>query len=181
MSDELNGTETEENGEEAGEENGEEAGADDDEKGGKGKLIAIIAVAVVVLLGGGGTAAFFMGLLDSVFGIKSRTTVASIELGPPVNHELPVIKADLKTGRCRAPFLRTTMVIRLASEDVSRLQTMELQVAEAVRAHLRSVERQEMVGRAGEEKLRGDITRIINELLSPAKIHAIIFKEFLVQ
>jgi len=158
------------------------AGDADEKKGGKGKLIAIIAaVVIVVLLAGGGTAAYYLGFLDPIFGIKPRTTTATLELGPPVNVELPVFKADLKTGKCRSPLLRTIMVIRLGAEDVQRLQTMELPIMDAVRSYLRNLERQELVGRAGEERLRFDVTRIINEQLSPAKIHAIIFKEFLLQ
>ena len=172
-----------EEGEEAEEkkekEESEESAEDGGErkKGGKGKLIAIIAAALVVVLGAGGGAAYFFGLFEKTGG----TRTAVIELGAPVIHELPMIRADLKTGKCRSPLLRTVFAVQLGSNDLPRLQTMGLLIEDAIRTHLRDQERQDLVGRAGTEKLRADITRIINNLIAPARIHALIFKEFLVQ
>lgn len=171
----------EEEGEEETEEEAEEdESAEDGEagkKGGKGKLIAIIAVALVVVLGAGGGAAYFFGLFEKTGGSR----IAVIDLGEPVIHELPIIKADLKTGRCRSPLLRTIFAVQLGSNDLPRLKTMGILIEDAVRTHLRDQERQDLVGKAGTEKLRVDITRIINNLIAPARIHALIFKEFLVQ
>lgn len=171
----------EEEGEEETEEEAEEdESAEDGEagkKGGKGKLIAIIAAALVVVLGAGGGAAYFFGLFEKTGGSR----IAVIDLGEPVIHELPIIKADLKTGRCRSPLLRTIFAVQLGSNDLPRLKTMGILIEDAVRTHLRDQERQDLVGKAGTEKLRVDITRIINNLIAPARIHALIFKEFLVQ
>ena len=150
-----------------------------DPKAGKRKMMAIIAAALVVV--GGGAGAYFAGLFDSLLGEGSGSKMASIELGAPVIHDLPRIKADLKTGRCRAPFLRTVVAVELGSNDLPRLQAFELRVVDAVRTYLRDQERQDMVGKQGTEKLRFDITNIINNLIAPARIHAVIFKEFLVQ
>ncbi len=172
MSDDPDDDTAEENNEEESTEDGEAT-----KKGGKGKRIAIIAAALVVVLGAGGGAAYFFGLFEKTGGTK----VAVIELGAPVIHELPMIRADLKTGRCRSPLLRTVFAVQLGSNDLPRLQTMGILIEDAVRTHLRDQERQDLVGRAGTEKLRVDITRIINNLIAPARIHALIFKEFLVQ
>lgn len=171
----------EEEGEEETEEEAEEdESAEDGEagkKGGKGKLIAIIAAALVVVLGAGGGAAYFFGLFEKTGGSR----IAVIDLGAPVIHEFPMIRADLKTGRCRSPLLRTVFAVQLGSNDLPRLKTMGILIEDAVRTHLRDQERQDLVGKAGTEKLRVDITRIINNLIAPARIHALIFKEFLVQ
>jgi len=160
--------------------NGAGDGPGDSKGGGKGKLIAIIAIAVVVIAGGG-AAAYFTGLLDPLLGRKAGSKVATIDLGTPVTHQLPQIKADLKTGKCSAPLIRTTIVIQLASTDLPRLQTAELRVVDSIRAHLRDQERQQMVGKAGTDKLRVDLTNIINNVIMPARIQSILFKEFVLQ
>jgi flagellar protein FliL len=148
--------------------------------GGKGKLIAVIA-AVVVVIAGGGAAAYFTGLLGPIFGIRPAAKMASLDLGTPVTHELPQIKADLKTGRCSSPLIRTTMVIQINSTDLPRLQGSELRVIDSIRTHLREQERQDLVGKHGTDKLRADLTNIINNAILPAKIQSILFKEFIVQ
>lgn len=169
---------------EAGE---DEAGEEDDEedsgegkKGGKKKLI-IIAAAVLVLILGGAGGAYFAGLFDSGPGAKGPSLIAVIDLGEPVMHEFPQIKADLKTGKCRSPLLRTTFVILMRDKDLKRVQAMELRITEAVRGYLRDRERSELVGRKGEERLRFDTTQIINKLIAPSKIDGILFKEFVLQ
>ncbi len=149
-------------------------------RGGKAKLIVIIAVAVVVIAGGG-AAAYFTGILHSAFGIKIGAKVATLDLGTPVTHQLPQIKADLKTGRCSAPLIRTTIVVQLNSTDLPRLQASELRVVDQIRTYLRDQQRQDMVGKAGTDKLRGELTEIINHAILPAKIQSILFKEFVLQ
>lgn len=162
----------------AGEEEDTEAG--EGKKGGKKKLI-IIAAAVLVLILGGGGGAYFAGLFDSQPGPKGPTRIAVINLGKPVMHEFPQIKADLKTGKCRSPLLRTTFVIQMRDKDLKRVQAMELRISDAVRSYLRDRERSELVGRKGEERLRFDTTQIINKLIAPSQIDAILFKEFVLQ
>lgn len=160
----------------------DEPGAEEEAKGGgKGKLIVIIAaVSVVVLIVGGGTAAYFTGLLAPI-GIKPAAKMATLDLGTPVTHELPQIKADLKTGRCSSPLIRTTMVIQINSTDLPRLQASELRVIDNVRTYLRDQERQDLVGKHGADRLRADLTTIINNAIQPARIQSILFKEFIVQ
>lgn len=185
MSDDPDDDTTEEKKEEEKKEETEEEESPEDgeetKKGGEGKRIAIIAAALVVVLGAGGGAAYFFGLLDSLLENTGGTRTAVIELGAPVIHEFPMIRADLKTGRCRSPLLRTVVAVQLGSIDLPRLQEMGILIEDAVRTHLRDQERQDLVGKAGTEKLRVDITNIINKLIAPARIHALMFKEFLVQ
>lgn len=181
---ETEGKEEEAAGEEEASE-GESEEEDEEEaeggkKGGKKKLI-IIAAAVLVLILGGGGGAYFAGLFDSEGGAKGPTRIAVIDLGKPVMHEFPQLKADLKTGKCRSPLLRTTFVLQMRSKDLKRVQAMELRISEAVRGYLRDLERSELVGRKGEEKLRFDTIQIINQLIAPSQIDGILFKEFVLQ
>ena len=165
---------------EAGEDEAGEEDSGEGKKGGKKKLI-IIAAAVLVLILGGAGGAYFAGLFDSGPGAKGPSLIAVIDLGEPVMHEFPQIKADLKTGKCRSPLLRTTFVILMRDKDLKRVQAMELRITEAVRGYLRDRERSELVGRKGEERLRFDTTQIINKLIAPSKIDGILFKEFVLQ
>jgi len=150
------------------------------EKGSKKKLIAIIGLAVLVLAGGGG-AAYYLGLLDSLLGKEMGSKVAVLELGAPVRFELPMIKADLKTEKCSSALVRTVIVLEVDSQDVERMEAMKLRIMEGVSTYFRDVERQELVGRKGSDKFRYDTTRIINNMIAPARIHSLIFKEFVIQ
>jgi len=150
-------------------------------KGGGKKKLIIIAVAVVMALGGGAGGAYFLGLFDSLLGIEKPSRTAVLDLGAPVSHEFPQLKADLKTGKCRSPLLKTTFVVQLSKPDLKRLQSLELRVLDAVTQYLRDHEREEFVGIKGAEMLRGETVRLINKLMAPSQIHAVIFKEFIVQ
>ena len=163
---------------------GAEDGQQEDEdalpgKGGLNKVI-IIAVAVVVLLGGGVGGAYFAGLLDPLFKEKGSRT-AFLNLGAPELHEFPLLKADLRTDKCKSALLKTVMVVQLAGEDKRRLQSLELRIMDGVTQYLRDKERRELVGRENAEKLRSDIIRIINTLMAPSTIQAVMFKEFILQ
>ena len=138
----------------------------------------MIAGVLVVILAGG-TTTYFLGYLDPILGTKPGKQLAELSLGSPTTHELPRFKADLKTGRCRAPYLRTVIVISLNSRHLPALQDSETKVLDQVQMHLRDQERQDLVGKAGTDNLRFDIAKIINNIIAPAQISTVLFKEFL--
>jgi flagellar FliL protein len=186
--DEKNGDETPEDAPEDAPENGENGGEEFDgdegdeppKGGGRKKLIAIVA-AVVVLLSGGGGGAYYFGLLDSLLGLEKGSKIAILDLGAPVRYELPMIKADLKTNKCRSALVRTVIVVELGSKDLKRLEAMQLRIMDGISTYFRDLERQDLVGRKGSDKFRYDATRIINNMIAPARIQTLIFKEFIVQ
>lgn len=145
------------------------------------KLIMFGVIGLVGLIIVGGGAAFMLGALDGLLGIEREKTKLEIDLGVPVRHPLPVIKSDLKTGKCRSPFLRVELVVQLNKDDVSILEEKNDEVLDAVRTHLRDQERQDLVGKAGSDKLRFDLINIINNVIKPARVHGVLFKEFLLQ
>ncbi len=147
----------------------------------KKKLFAIIAAAVFVVLGAAGGTTYFLGLLDPILGTASGKKSAMLELGAPIIHDMPEVKADLKTGRCRAPFLRVVFAVQLNSGDLGRLQEAETKILDGVRVHLRDQERQDLVGKEGANRLRTDLSNIVNNAIAPARIQAVFFKEFLLQ
>lgn len=164
----------------AGEGSGEED-AEEDIRTTKGRRIALMAVALVVVVLGGSGAAYYFGLFDDLLGKQSSSKIASIDLGVPVRHELPMIKADLKTGKCRSPLLRAVIVVEIGSKDLPRLEAMQLRINDAISTYLRDFERQDMVGKKGSDRFRIASANIINDLIAPSRIQALIFKEFIIQ
>ena len=151
------------------------------EKKDKGKKLIVMIAGVLVVILAGGTTTYFLGYLDPILGNKPGKQLAELSLGSPTTHELPRFKADLKTGRCRAPSLRTVIVISLNSQHLSALQESETKVLDQVQMHLRDQERQDLVGKAGTDNLRFDIANIINNIIAPAQISTVLFKEFLLK
>ena len=141
-----------------------------------GKKLIVIGAAVALLILGGGAAVFFTGLLDSQPG-GEKDSVGK----PPVFIEFPKIMVDLRTGRCRAPFIKLKLQAQLSKSDVSRFNEVQPMVLDAFQAWLRDHERGELVGREGTEMMRLNLFAILNNALAPAKAEAIYFREILLQ
>lgn len=141
-----------------------------------GKKLIVIGAAVALLILGGGAAVFFTGLLDSQPG-GEKDSVGK----PPVFIEFPKIMVDLRTGRCRAPFIKLKLQAQLSKSDVSRFNEVQPMVLDAFQAWLRDHERGELVGREGTEMMRLNLFAILNNALAPAKVEAIYFREILLQ
>lgn len=145
------------------------------------KLAAIIGLAALGLIIVITPVAYFMGWIHSALGIEQEESMAQIELGQPIVFEIPQIKADLKTGTCRAPFLRLTFNVQLSSDDQKRIEMGKDKIVEQVLLHLRDQERQDLGGKEGANKLRFDLVNIVNNVIAPSRIHGITFKEFVLQ
>lgn len=166
--------------------NGENDGSDNGDSQRKpakkrGKLLLFAGIGAFVVLAIGGGVGWATGILPSLLGIPVEIREARIELGKPVTYDLPEIKADLKTGACRAPLLRALVSVQLLPKDVPVLQASEMRVRDRIIAHLRDIERQELVGKEGTERLRFDIVEIINQEIQPATAHTVFFRDLLLQ
>lgn len=140
----------------------------------------VIAGAAALVLVGGGVALVFTGALDSLIGGGQKR--ATVELpGPPVQYEFPALLVDLKTGRCRSPFIKLRAVALVSEPDMDRLQEVETQVMDAFQVFLRDHERQDLVGKAGTDKLRQGFLSIINTAMEPAQARNVLFREILLQ
>ncbi len=140
----------------------------------------IIVGAAALFLVGGGVALVFTGALDSLIGGGQKR--ATMELpGPPVQYEFPALVVDLKTGRCRSPFIKLRAVALVSEPDMARLAEVETQVVDAFQAFLRDHERQDLVGKAGTDKLRQGFLSILNTALEPAQARNVLFREILLQ
>lgn len=180
--DEVDDEEVEEEVEE--EEDGDEEEEAPPAGGGKKKLILIIA-GVVLLLFVGGAGLFLAGVLDPLLGIEEGVEPPpdpNQALSPAIYHELPELMVDLKTGRCRAPYLKLKVQVAVSTpQDIAVLEEAQPYIIDKLKMHLRSLERQDLVGIEGAEKLRFDIITILNRTARPVKIRNVLFKDFLLQ
>ena len=147
----------------------------------RGRLLLFGGIGAVVLLAIAGGVGWATGILPSLLGIEVEVKEARIELGKPVTYDMPEIKADLKTGACSAPLFRALISVQLLPQDLPVLQESEMRVRDRIIAHLRDVERQELVGKDGTERLRFDIVEIINQEIQPATAHTVFFRDLLLQ
>ncbi len=158
----------------------------EDEEGkssaGGGKKLIIIGAAAALLILGGGAAAFFTGLLDSLLGVEKDTVAeAPPPPEPPIFIEFPNILVDLKTGRCRAPFIKLKLKAQLSKSHEARFNEVQPMAMDAFQAWLCDHERSELVGREGTEMMRLNLFAILNDALAPAKAEALFFREILLQ
>lgn len=151
--------------------------AKDAPKGGSKKMLIIAVAALVVVLGGGATA-FFLLTGD---GKKE----AKVNLPPPpgeiTSYSMPSFLSDLKTGKCRANYIKMKVAVEIGKNYTKSLQKNQPKIMEALRLQMRTYERQDLIGREGDKRVRADLITIINRHIKPGKIEGILFKEFLLQ
>ena len=140
----------------------------------------IIAGAAALFLVGGRVAPAFTGALDSLIGGGQKRVVVELPCAP-VHYEFPTLVVDLKTGRCRSPFIKLRAVALVSEPDMGRLAEVETQVVDAFQAFPRDHERQDLAGKAGTDKLRQGFLRILDTALEPAQARNVLFREILLQ
>jgi flagellar FliL protein len=153
-------------------------------KGGKGKVIAIAAALAVVLIGGGVTAFFLLSGSGKDKGARQATVALPpppLDPGPMTIYDFPKVLADLKTGECRSSYLSARFMVEVGKNYTKDLQAKQDKIVEGVMLHLRSLERKDLVGKAGSDRMRADLISIINNIAKPAKVEGLVFKEFILQ
>ena len=73
------------------------------------------------------------------------------------------------------------IVAELTEADVPRLEAGTIRILDGFNAHLRELQRADLVGTAGIEDLRADFLGIVNDAIAPAQAKDILFTEMLVQ
>ena len=164
---------------------------DEPSSGGKKKLFIIIG-AVLFLLIGGGAAAFFAGLLDSLpSGSEETAEEGEVEGGDgagaagdrqAVFYDLDEMIVNLNTTGRQQSLLKIKIALEVASQsDIARVQEVMPRVIDNFQTYLRELRIDDLRGSAGMYRLREDLLTRVNIAVQPAKVHAILFKEMLIQ
>lgn len=170
----------------------EEEGSDDEDedgdapkKGGKGKLLIIVGVALLLVIGGA-AAAYFTGLLDSLTemagGGGEEGAEESADLGEAIFYELPELMVNLNTTGRKQIFLKMRISLELRNpEDIPTIEGMMPRIIDNFQAYVRELRLEDLKGSAGMYRLReAFLTRVI-AAAGPTKVSDVLFKEMLIQ
>lgn len=164
----------------------------------KGKLLIII-IAVLVLLLGGAAGAYFAGLLDPLLGKGGEAAeghgeapahgqaAAGGEHGAaaandPIFYDLPDMLVNLHTTGNRAAYLKIKLALQYKDPLMTPvLQKVQPRVVDSFQIYLRELRLEDLEGSAGLMRLKEELLARANQLMAPAVIDDVLFKEMLVQ
>lgn len=159
-------------------EQADEAGAEAAPKGGKKKLIIIVAAAVLLI--GGGAGGYF------VFAGKKHDEHKVAEAPPPpkpVFMDMPDVLVNMNAGPGeRVQYLKLKVVLEVKEQPVVALiQPNVPRMMDIFQTYLREVRPSDLNGSAGLFRLKEELTRRVNTVVTPGQVNAVLFKEILVQ
>ncbi len=151
-------------------------------KGGKGKLLILLAIPLV--LGGAGAGLWFSGLLPGWLGMNAHhdEPAAAQAARPPAFLDMPEIVANLNAGGRRSTFikLRSKLEVRSA-DDLPAVQAAMPRLQDLFTTYLREMRPEELRGSAGTHRLREELLARANLAAAPARVTDVLFLEILVQ
>lgn len=159
-------------------EQADEAGADATPKGGKKKLIIIVAAAVLLIGGGAGGYFFFAG--------KKHDEHKVAEAPPPpkpIFMDMPDVLVNMNAGPGeRVQYLKLKVVLEVKDQPVvAQIQPNVPRMMDIFQTYLREVRPSDLNGSAGLFRLKEELTRRVNTVVTPGQVNAVLFKEILVQ
>ena len=150
----------------------------------KGKLMAnlklvIIAVVALVVVGGGGAGIYLSGIFHTE---NPREAVVMLP-APPVDQEMQRVTVDLKPSpKHPRPFIRMTMRAELQGESArAAFLANETKIMDAIHTALRDTTVEDLQGEAGTERLRTDITTIINRIIAPEVAITVLYQDLIIR
>ncbi|WP_043749242.1 flagellar basal body-associated protein FliL [Methylobacterium nodulans] len=162
--------------------------APDDEEGAEGearppggsrKRLVLIALAAVLLLGGGGGGYLFL---------KSRAAHAEKQAAET---KAPVAFMDLREmvmnltsdiGQSQTRFIKLKVALEVRDAKVAaEIQPLMPRVEDAFQVYIRELRPTDFEGSMGTYRLREELLRRVNVAVYPAKVDAVLFKEFVIQ
>ena len=99
--------------------------------------------------------------------------------GPLVFKPFPELLADLKPAGPRLHHVRLVIVAHVPDTALKAIEQKEPEIVAHVQAHLRELERAELVGQAGSDRLRQDVLAIVNAEIAPIRAQNVLFTQFL--
>lgn len=160
---------------------GEGGEAAEPKPAGRRKLFIIAGAGLVVLLVAGGASAYFLGL----FG-RRAPPVEQAAPQPQVPRiafmDLPDMTVNLAGTQTRPQYLRLKVALEIADPALAQqIQPMMPRILDTMQVFLREMRTADLEGSAAVHRLREELTRRINLVVQPARVEAVLFREFLVQ
>jgi flagellar FliL protein len=144
----------------------------------KKKLILIVAaVAVLCLVGGGGTWFFFF----RHHGDESHAEAPPPK--PPAFVEVPDMLVNLvgAPGE-RVQYLKVKVVLEVKDEpQVEKIKPALPRVTDLFQTYMRELRPSDLNGSAGLFRLKEELTKRVNTVISPSHVNAVLFKEVVIQ
>jgi flagellar FliL protein len=140
------------------------------------KLI-LMAVGGLVVLGGGG------GVIFALKDKASNAAIAAPVAKPPAFLDLPDTLVNLSnTGNERPQYLKVKIVLELPDQAmVAQVQPVLPRVMDSFQTYLRELRPTDLDGSAGLYRLKEELTRRVNNAITPNRVNAVLFKEIVVQ
>ena len=143
----------------------------------KRKLV-IIAAAVLLLLGAGGGGWFFF---FNHHGEEKHAEAPAPK--PPVFVDVPDILVNLAglPGE-RVQYLKIKVVLEVKNEPlVEKIKPTMPRLMDIFQTYLRELRATDLSGSAGLFRLKEELTKRVNAVISPGQVNAVLFKEVVVQ
>lgn len=158
----------------------EKAAAEDDAAPAskKKKLILIVAAVVVLCLVGGGGAWFFF-----FHGHGDDQHAEAPPPKPPAFVEVPDMLVNLvgAPGE-RVQYLKVKVVLEVKDEpQVEKIKPALPRVTDLFQTYMRELRPSDLNGSAGLFRLKEELTKRVNTVISPSHVNAVLFKEVVIQ
>ena len=143
----------------------------------KSKRKLMIAAAAVLLLVGGGAIWFFF------FRHHGEEVHAEAPAKPPVFMEVPDMMVNLigAPGE-RIQYLKVKVVLEVKEEkQAETIKPTMPRVTDVFQTYLRELRPNDLNGSAGMFRLKEELTRRVNAVISPGQVNAVLFKEIVIQ
>jgi flagellar FliL protein len=146
----------------------------------KGKLKLIIAaVGFLAIVGGGAGWFFFM----RGHGPADEAHTEAPKVKPPVFVDVPDMLVNLAGAPGeRVQYLKVRVVLEIKEEkQVEAIKPAMPRVTDIFQTYLRELRPADLNGSAGLFRLKEELTRRVNVVVSPNQVNAVLFKEIVVQ
>jgi flagellar FliL protein len=146
----------------------------------KGKLKLIIAAVGFLAIVGGGAGWFFF---TRGHGHADEAHAEAPKAKPPVFVDVPDMLVNLagSPGE-RVQYLKVKVVLEIKEEkQVEAIKPAMPRVTDIFQTYLRELRPADLNGSAGLFRLKEELTRRVNVVVSPNQVNAVLFKEIVVQ
>lgn len=142
-----------------------------------GKMVVLAGAVTLVLLAGGG-GAWWMGLFG---GGGSSSDVAQVK--PSIFYDMPEMLVNLSmSDESRSRFLKIRVALEMTdTETRDSIEPQLPRIMDIFQIYLRELRLEDLEGSAGVYRLKEELLRRVNLILSPQRVDRILFREMLVQ